>query len=351
MLSRSSDDDEDFGKQDGDASHKVGLTGKMDRRSTDPNTPRSKHSATEQRRRSKINDRFQKLRELIPCSDQKRDKASFLFEVIEYIRFLQDKVQKYEASCPEWNQENAWEKVYFRSIWKNAQQNNSQGAVDDITDPAQVLKNGSAASPGFVLSGRFDDSNIPVVPAMVSNTHTHNPSDSDNIAADVSFKQMENPHVAGLAVPLQPNMYAAVGNETLVSQTQQRLIPDGDDFASQSHSQLDCAVSSDLLNEQEELTIDEGTIAVSGVYSRGVLSSLTQSLQSSGVDVTQTSISVHINLGKRLLTMRPSMAPTVISTKDHDDPSTDHRAIGHSMAGFSGEESVRMNKKPRLDNR
>lgn len=78
--------------------------------------------------------RFQKLRELIPCSDQKRDKASFLFEVacnsqhflinlftclifsywgpvlqvIEYIRFLQDKVQKYEASCPEWNQENAW---------------------------------------------------------------------------------------------------------------------------------------------------------------------------------------------------------------------------------------------------
>ncbi|KAM0943091.1 putative transcription factor bHLH family [Dioscorea sansibarensis] len=347
MLSRSSDDDEEFGKQDGGASHKVGLTGKMDPRNADPNTPRSKHSATEQRRRSKINDRFQKLRELIPCSDQKRDKASFLFEVIEYIRFLQDKVQKYEASCPGWNQENAWEKVYFRSIWKNAQ-NNSHGAVDDISDPAQLIKNGPA-SPGFVLSGRFDDSNIPVAPVMVSNTH--NPSESDNITADVSYKQMENPHVAGLAVPLQPNMYAAVGNETVVAQTQQRLIPDGDDFASQSHSQADCTVSGDMLNEQEELTIDEGTIAVSSVYSRGVMSSLTQSLESSGVDVTQTSISVQINLGKRLLSMRPSMAPTVTSTKDHDDPSTDHRAISHSMAGFSGEESVRMSKKPRLDNR
>lgn len=45
-------------------------------------TPRSKHSATEQRRRSKINDRFQMLRDLVPHSDQKRDKASFLLEVI-----------------------------------------------------------------------------------------------------------------------------------------------------------------------------------------------------------------------------------------------------------------------------
>ncbi|KAE8732981.1 hypothetical protein F3Y22_tig00001644pilonHSYRG00054 [Hibiscus syriacus] len=43
---------------------------------------RSKHSVTEQRRRSKINERFQILRELIPNTDQKRDKASFLLEVI-----------------------------------------------------------------------------------------------------------------------------------------------------------------------------------------------------------------------------------------------------------------------------
>ncbi|KAG6556542.1 hypothetical protein Mapa_001481 [Marchantia paleacea] len=61
-------------------------------------TPRSKHSATEQRRRSKINDRFQMLRELVPHSDQKRDKASFLLEVIEYIQVLQDKVRKFETA-------------------------------------------------------------------------------------------------------------------------------------------------------------------------------------------------------------------------------------------------------------
>lgn len=61
-------------------------------------TPRSKHSATEQRRRSKINDRFQMLRNLVPHSDQKRDKASFLLEVIEYVQVLQEKVQKYETA-------------------------------------------------------------------------------------------------------------------------------------------------------------------------------------------------------------------------------------------------------------
>ncbi|KAF8110780.1 hypothetical protein N665_0079s0094 [Sinapis alba] len=41
---------------------------------------RSKHSVTEQRKRSKINERFQVLRELIPNSEQKRDTASFLLE-------------------------------------------------------------------------------------------------------------------------------------------------------------------------------------------------------------------------------------------------------------------------------
>jgi hypothetical protein len=46
-------------------------------------------------------------------------------QVIEYIRFLQEKVEKHEASQPEWNQENAkimpWSNIYFRSSWKNSQ--------------------------------------------------------------------------------------------------------------------------------------------------------------------------------------------------------------------------------------
>ncbi|XP_024976062.1 transcription factor BIM1-like isoform X2 [Cynara cardunculus var. scolymus] len=84
--------------------HKGGISVKVGTTNPDqkPDSPRSKHSATEQRRRSKINDRFSMLRGIIPHGDQKRDKASFLLEVIEYIQFLQEKVHKYEDSYQGW---------------------------------------------------------------------------------------------------------------------------------------------------------------------------------------------------------------------------------------------------------
>eukprot|EP00249_Psilotum_nudum_P023527 c28908_g1_i1 orf=983-3073(+) len=88
------DQKRDGGYQKGETSQK--LDGKIN--DNKGSTLRSKHSATEQRRRSKINDRFQMLRQLVPNHDQKRDKASFLLEVIEYIQFLQEKVRKYEAA-------------------------------------------------------------------------------------------------------------------------------------------------------------------------------------------------------------------------------------------------------------
>uniref|UniRef100_A0A6N2MTB2 BHLH domain-containing protein n=1 Tax=Salix viminalis TaxID=40686 RepID=A0A6N2MTB2_SALVM len=50
---------------------------------------------------------FQILRDLIPHSDQKRDTASFLLEVIEYVQYLQEKVQKYEGPYPGWSPEPA----------------------------------------------------------------------------------------------------------------------------------------------------------------------------------------------------------------------------------------------------
>ncbi|KAK9272164.1 hypothetical protein L1049_002535 [Liquidambar formosana] len=94
------DDDEEFVTRTDASSQKDGKSGDQK-----ANTPRSKHSATEQRRRSKINERFQILRDLIPQNDQKRDKASFLLEVIEYIQFLQEKLHTYEGSYQGWSQE------------------------------------------------------------------------------------------------------------------------------------------------------------------------------------------------------------------------------------------------------
>ncbi|KAJ6836070.1 transcription factor BIM2-like isoform X1 [Iris pallida] len=321
MASRSSrgfaadeddDDADEFGRRDG-SSHKVDLSGKAERKKDNqkqPSTPRSKHSATEQRRRSKINDRFQILRDLIPHIDQKRDKASFLLEVIEYIRFLQEKVQKYE-----------WVKTFFRSLWKNAR-NTTQGSVDGITDPQLTMKNGPAP-PGCMFPG--NDNSMAIAPEMLSNMQ--NPAESD------------------------PNLYASVGRGTGFAHAQQRLIPDSNNMASQSQVQwhrpqcsVDCVVSSDMLDEQEELTVDEGTISVSNTYSQGLLAMITQSLGSSGLDLSQASVSVQISLGKRA----KRSATTASSAKDHDVPSG-NRAMGRTMVGSGGEESEQAPKRHRSD--
>ncbi|RWW71203.1 hypothetical protein BHE74_00021071 [Ensete ventricosum] len=138
------DDDQEFAKREGFFfSHKADLTIKAD----------GKGSGTDD---LQTTPRFQILRELIPHSDQKRDKASFLLEV----------------------------KVYYRSFWKNAQVVNS-GANQRLVSVA------------------------------------------DNMPSQAQ------PHWLG------------------------------------SSSPADCAVSSEMLNEQEELIIDEGTISASASYSQG----------------------------------------------------------------------------------
>nr|QDF82461.1 transcription factor BIM2-like isoform X18 [Cymbidium goeringii] len=219
------DDDEEFSKREGTSSK--GLTLNIDDRCFDhkASTPRSKHSATEQRRRSKINDRFQILRGLLPNSDQKRDKASFLLEVIEYIRFLHEKVQKYEPMYPGWSDENtklmAWPSLY------------SVGRGPGLLQADQTLL-----------------------------------TEADNLASQSQWMRSSSPG--------------------------------------------DCAISNDLLNEHEELTIDEGTISVSCAYSQGLLNNLSEALHNSGIDLSQASISVQINLGRKASGRSPKPS-------DHDD--------------------------------
>ncbi|XP_039819827.1 transcription factor BIM2-like isoform X3 [Panicum virgatum] len=269
-----------------------------------PNTPRSKHSATEQRRRSKINDRFQILRELLPHNDQKRDKATFLLEVIEYIRFLQEKVQKYEATFPEWNQENAkmlpWSNMYFRSFWKNSQ---SKGQIpgDSLPDPSHFMRNGS--SPGSNFTGKLDDNHNMVTSAA---SGAQNQTENDHMAS-VCYRSAETP--------------AIITNNALSQSQPQWTDPSPVD---------DCAVNSQMLNNQQ-LAIDEGTISVSSQYSQELLNSLTHALQSSGVDLSQSSISVQINLGKRAV-KRPAAG---LPSKEPTDPASSDE-IGQQLAMLGG---------------
>lgn len=150
------------------------------------------------------------------------------------------------------------------------QQNNNQVPGDGTIDPSQVLKNGHA--PGFIYS--IDDRAAGAAGMLSA---TQNPIESE-MRAGVSYRAMENPvgfpsKASSAPILSQPN-YASIERGRSAAQPEQRSISDIDNMAAQSQSQWlrpsgpgDYSVSGETLNEQEELTIDEGTISVSTAYS------------------------------------------------------------------------------------
>ncbi|XP_004491946.1 transcription factor BIM2-like isoform X2 [Cicer arietinum] len=271
------------------------------------NTHRSKHSETEQRRRSKINERFQVLRDLIPQNDQKRDKASFLLEVIEYIQFLQEKLQIYEQSYEGWNQEPT-----KLTPWRN-----HHGPADNTTDPSRAIQNGSV---------REKNNNVsPSLPKNIQNS----------IDSDLSTT-IEKGHTLGLAGEAVPmtmqmrlDMFDPVVSSGIVSQQMPELPlsnADKDDYI----------VADNTLKEQEELTSESGSDSISNAYSQRILGTLTQTLQSSGVDLSQASVSVQVDVGRRTDT-RLTSSP--YGSKGHENPFASDRAMACSGIDYFSEDS------------
>ncbi|XP_013622107.1 PREDICTED: transcription factor BIM1-like isoform X1 [Brassica oleracea var. oleracea] len=223
------------------------------------NTPRSKHSATEQRRRSKINDRFQKLRQLIPNSDQKRDKASFLLEVIEYIQFLQEKTSKCETPYQGWNQEPA----KLLNWQKNNQQLVPEGTV------------------GFAPKLKEEKNNIPILA----------PAETLNRVTPFPLLVQSN----SLFCPVTQLNARVASSETAEPSP-----------SSRSHTQP--------LKEEEEEEVHEGNISISSVYSQGLVKRLREALEKSGVDLTKATISVEIELAKRSSEVKQTRRPKRLKT-------------------------------------
>lgn len=255
-------------------------------------TPRSKHSATEQRRRCKINDRFQMLRELIPHSDQKRDKASFLLEVIEYIQYLQEKVNRYEGSCPAWNSEPP-------KLWRN-----SHGPTESFVDQSRVVN--GITSPVLMFGAKFDEK-ATAVPLNVP----HNPQNpaEPSMSNAINVKKVDQQpgitnQAGSISPPLQQNIHAPITGNCAVTQPPVRLPSEGGNAFPQlqlwqsTTAAPEQSVAADKLKNQE-LALEGGTINISSIYSQGLLSTLTRALQSSGVDLSQASISVQVDIGKR----------------------------------------------------
>ncbi|XP_011078688.1 transcription factor BIM1 isoform X2 [Sesamum indicum] len=287
-----------------------------------PNTPRSKHSATEQRRRSKINDRFQKLREIIPNSDQKRDKASFLLEVIDYIQFLQDKVSRYENSYNAWNHDPS-KMMQWRSC------HIADGFIDHTrganAEPAQAS----------VFATKFDENKAGVSSSLPINGQ--NLVDSD-IATATTFKERsQQPELTSKAAPVHqpipPNIFSFGGTSIAASPVSPKQASDTDNRITWPPSQSQQNACTDDGNKMKdgEPTIESGTINISSVYSQGLLNTLTQALQSSGVDLSQACISVQIDLGKRATNIPHSKTS---AAKDDHAPAS----MPRSGAASAGEE-------------
>ncbi|MBA0866452.1 hypothetical protein Goshw_021111 [Gossypium schwendimanii] len=275
------------------------------------NAIRSKHSVTEQRRRSKINERFQVLRDIIPNTDQKRDTASFLLEVIEYVQYLQEKVKKYEGSYQEWNSEPAKLMPWRNSHWR----------VQSFVGQQQAIKNGS--DPGSAFAGKFNENNININPTMIASAQ--NPVESDRVRDTMSKAMDQQPELGsrGMPLPIQ-------GDNMLVHPLQRPV----------SEAQpTECFIGNDTVNQQEDLTIEGGTINISSVYSEELLNSLTQALQSAGLDLSQANISVQIDLGKH------ANRGLTSGTSAKDPQSAPFQAMTHHRDVSNGEESDHAQKR------
>ncbi|KAL0731363.1 hypothetical protein Bca4012_027457 [Brassica carinata] len=225
---------------------------------------RSKHSVTEQRRRSKINERFQVLRELIPNSEQKRDTASFLLEVIGYVQYLQEKVQKYEGSYPGWSQEPTKLTPWRNNHWRDQSLANHPVAVNNGTGPV------------IPFPGKSEE--ITVASAHAAVSEVKNPVEREKgraIASKLIDSQAElDDYRLPLVQPIHPLVHGEQANN-------------------------ECPATSDGLGLSNDLVVEGGTVSISTVYSHELLSSLTQALQNTGIDLSHAKLSVQIDLGKR----------------------------------------------------
>uniref|UniRef100_A0A7N0T6C6 BHLH domain-containing protein n=1 Tax=Kalanchoe fedtschenkoi TaxID=63787 RepID=A0A7N0T6C6_KALFE len=220
-------------------------------------------------RRSKINERFQRLRDLIPISEQKRDTASFLLEVIDYVQYLQGEVQKYEGPYQPWSAEPTKLMPWRNNHWRTQ------------SIAPQPLGNGVEAG----YAPKFNDaSQTPLL------GHPHEFNESDALSDPSGRAMDQHPDLASSAMAMQTLAHHSQ-NDRLLSHQLQRPLSDA--------QSADPSLAAGTFSQPDGLMIEAGTISISSAYSQGLLNTLTDALQRAGVDLSQANISVRIDLGKR----------------------------------------------------
>ncbi|GAB2280156.1 hypothetical protein Dimus_014793 [Dionaea muscipula] len=296
-------------------------TSKDAKNSDKANAIRSKHSVTEQRRRSKINERFQILRDLVPHGDQKRDTASFLLEVIDYVQLLQEKIQKYEGSYQGWSGDQTKSMQWRHNHWR----------VQSFLGLPQAIKNGPGPGTGTVFSAKVDDKSVGINPRMPANTQTPVEPDSSHQAYRASdhhpLELVEQ--TAALPMPFQVAMPTPLQN----------------DLPSRPASDAQTTGYATSSDDQQEHIIEGGTISISSAYSHELLTTLTQALHSSGVDLSRARISIHIDLGKGA---DNNLLSGSSGSKEDGNPISCDREMTHGTVGSNGEDLEPDDKRLRM---
>ncbi|CAN0929431.1 Transcription factor BIM2 [Linum grandiflorum] len=203
-------------------------------------------------------------------------------QVIEYVRYLQEKVQKYEGPYQGWPADPTKSMPWRNSHWQ----------VQNLVGHPQALSNGSGMGP--VFPAKLDDNGIAVTSSMIANPqHVMDPDSLKDAAMMQQADLLNKDGYPDLLRHFQTASVPALHSDGINAHhhpLQQPL---------SNPQSAECPMTADILHQQEELAIEGGTINISSAYSEGLLNALTQALQTAGVDVSQANISLQIDLGKR----------------------------------------------------
>ena len=140
-------------------------------------------------------------------------------------------------------------------------QRNSHWRVQSFVGQPQAMKNGSG--PVSTFPGKFDESNISISPTMLSGTQ--NMIDPDQSRDIVSKAAEGQPDLASKGIPLplamHTNMSVPVRSDGVIADPLQGTVSEA--------QSTECPATSEPPNQQDELTIEGGTISISSVYSQG----------------------------------------------------------------------------------
>lgn len=136
-------------------------------------------------------------------------------------------------------------------------QRNSHWRMQTFVGHPQSVKNGSASGPTY--SGKFDDNNISISPAMLA--ISQNPLESHTGREILQDADITNK--VPLPMSLEGNMHASIRSDSVLDQSLHIPISDA--------QPTECPNTNHSSSQPEEVSIEGGTISVSSLYSEGLV--------------------------------------------------------------------------------